>query len=680
MLAAWNGPRGGAPPFADVQVADFTAAIENAMGEKRREVAAITAEAAPPTFANTIAALEDAGRALDRVLTLYGVWSSTMSTKELQAIESTLEPKLAAFDDEIMQDARLFSRIEAVYLGPEKATLTGEQQRLVWLLHFWFVRAGAKLDDAGKQRMSAINQRLASLYTTFKQNLLADEEGPVTIIGEADAQPLPDSVRAGAAAAAEARGLAGQWAITNTRSAVEPLLTYSPNRALRETVFRTYAHRGDNGDAHDNKATITEIARLRAERAALLGFATHAHFSLEDTMAKMPERAMALLEAVWRPAVARVREEVAAMQKLAAAEGNHEPIAPWDYRYYAEKVRRATYDVDEELVKPYLQLEKLREGMFWVAEQLFGYRFTAIGDVPVYHPDVRVWEVNDVASGRLVGLWYFDPYARAGKQSGAWMSSYRKQEAFGRPITAIVSNNANFVKGRAGEAVLVSWDDARTLFHEFGHALHGLSSNVRYPSLGGTAVARDYVEFPSQLLESWLPTRDLLGRFAVHHQTGAPLPLELIEKIEKAATFNQGFHTVEYLAAAIVDMKLHLAGNVAIDPAAFERETLAAIGMPKEIVMRHRMPQFSHAFSGDAYAAGYYCYLWADTLSTDAFDAFLEASGPFDREVARRLREHVLSVGNTIDPTEGYRAFRGHDAGVAALLRKRGFPAQAAPP
>jgi peptidyl-dipeptidase Dcp len=471
--------------------------------------------------------------------------------------------------------------------------------------------------------------------------------------------------------------------IANTRSSVEPFLTYSTRRDLREKVWREFVGRGDNGDARDNNAIIGEILQLRAERARLLGHPTHAHWRLENTMARTPERAMALMEAVWKPAVARVREEVADMQRVADAEGDKLTLEPWDYRFYAEKVRKAKYDLDTNELKPYLQLDKLREGMFFVAQELFGLRFEALppGTVPVYHPDVAVWAVSDL-KGQHVGLWYFDPYARVGKQSGAWMNAYREQERFDGEVTTLVSNNSNFVKGQPGEPVLISWDDAVTLFHEFGHALHGLTSDVNYPSVSGTAVARDYVEFPSQLLEHWLPTQKILERYAVHHETGEPIPAELVAKVERAKNFNQGFATVEYLAGALVDMKLHLAAQpgARIDPDKFERETLAALGMPREIVMRHRTPQFGHIFSGDGYSAGYYSYLWSDTLTADAWEAFIEAKGPWDRELARRLRDNVFSVGNTIDPTDGYRAFRGRDPGIDALMRKRGFLPPSAPP
>jgi peptidyl-dipeptidase Dcp len=591
-----------------------------------------------------------------------------------------MEPILAAFDDEITQNSKLFARIEAVYDSPDKAKLTPEQQRLVWRYHTRFVRAGAKLDAAAKKRMSELNQRLALLYTNFSQNVLADEENHALILqDEKDLAGLSDSVRASAAAAAEARGQKGKWAIINTRSSVDPFLTYSSRDDLREKVWHDFVSRGDNGDAHDNGKIISEILKLRAERAKLLGYETHAHWRVEDSMAKTPEKAMALMESVWGPAVARVREEVADMQAIAKKEGQKRPIAPWDYRYYAEKVRKAKYALDQNDVKPYLGLEKLREAMFWVASELFGFTFSPVEDVEVYQPDVRVWEVKDKASGRHVGLWYFDPYARPGKKSGAWMNQYRNQRRFRGDVTTIVSNNSNFVKGKPGEPVLISWDDARTLFHEFGHALHGLSSNVNYPTLSGTNVARDYVEFPSQLLENWVKTPEVLNRFALHYQTGKPIPKELVAKIDKAATFNQGFATVEYLASALVDMKLHLAGARDIDPDAFEKETLAALGMPSEIVMRHRTAQFSHIFAGDSYSAGYYSYLWSDTLASDAFEAFTEAKGPYDHAVAVRLTKNVFSVGDTIDPADGYRAFRGRDPGTDALMRKRGFAKRRAP-
>jgi peptidyl-dipeptidase Dcp len=674
LLSKWEGPYGGIPPFDRVQIPLFKPALEAAMAEQLKEVERIASDPAPPDFENTIAALERSGRTLNRVGTLYGVWGATMSNPEYQAVQREMAPRLAAFNDQINQNEALFKRIEAVYNSPAKARLTPEQQRVTWLYYTNLVRAGARLNAEAKKRLSAINQQLAGLYTKFSQNVLAEETDQFIVLkSEEELAGLPQSLRDAAATAAETKKQPGAWVIMNTRSSIDPFLSYSDRRDLREKAWRMFVNRGDNGGEHDNNAIITEILQLRAERAKLLGFQTHAHWRLENTMAKTPERAMELMEAVWKPAVARVHEEVADMQALADKEGAKIKIEPWDYRYYMEKVRKAKYDLDQNEVKPYLQLEKLREGIFWVAGELFNFNFTPVTNVPVAHPDVRVWEVTDKTSKKHIGLWYFDPYARAGKRSGAWMNAYRTQERINGEITTIVSNNSNFVKGKPGEPVLISWDDATTMFHEFGHALHGLSSNVTYPSVAGTAVARDYVEFPSQLLEHWLSTPEVLQRFALHYQTGKPIPQTLVDKIKSSATFNQGFATVEYLSAALIDMKLHLAGDRKIDPDAFEKETLTQLGMPKEIVMRHRTPHFLHIFSSDSYSAGYYSYLWSDVLTADAFGAFVEGKGPYDRAVAERLRKHVFSIGNTIDPAEGYRSFRGRDPKIDALMKKRGF-------
>jgi peptidyl-dipeptidase Dcp len=683
LLEPWTGPHGGVPPFDRVEVEHFRPALEAAMAERLAEVEAIAADPRPPDFENTLAALERSGRFLDRVIAIFGVFSSTRSTPEFQEVERDFAPKLAALSDQVTQNAALFARIAAVYETREVSGLDAEQQRLAWYVYTGFVRAGASLDERAKSRLGVIHQRLAELSTRFSQNLLADEnERALWIDDPADLAGLPEAQRAAAAAAAAARGETGRWAVLNTRSSVEPFLTYSARRDLRERVWRTFVDRGDNGDEHDNKALISETLGLRAERALLLGYPTHAHWRVEHAMAKTPERAVELLERVWHPAVARVREEVADLQAVAdreAAESGSDPIriAPWDYRYYAEKVRRERYELDESGVTPYLQLDRLREGMFHVARELFGLEFAPAPEVPVHHPEVRVWQVSR-GDGEPAGLWYFDPYARPGKRSGAWMNAYRAQERFDGAVTTLVSNNANFVAPPPGRPVLVSWEDATTLFHEFGHALHGLCSDVAYPTLAGTAVARDYVEFPSQLLEHWLSTPEVLDRFARHHETGEPLPRERVERIERAAKLNQGFATVEYLASARVDMAIHLAGAVPIDPAAFERECLASFDLPPEIVMRHRLPHFAHVFSGDGYSAAYYSYLWADTLTADAWEAFTEAGGPWDQEVAGRLRRHVFSRGNTLDPAEGYRAFRGRDPDVAALMRKRGFSVEGA--
>ena len=673
VLAPWEGPHGGAPAFDQIRTEHFQPALEAAMAEKRADVARIANDTAPPTFANTLEALEASGPLLNRVTRLFNIHTSTLNTREMREVQTWTSPRLAALRDEITQNGALFARIKAVYEARETSGLTPEQQRLAYVTYDRFVRQGAALSDADKTALAAINQQLAALYTRFSQNVLADEEGEALVLESADdlAGLAPGQIEA-AAAEAKARGHEGKWAIANTRSAMEPFLTVAASRPARERAFRLFVSRGDH-TAHDNTRLITEILQLRARKAKLLGHPTFAHWIADGQMAKTPDAAMRLLTAVWGPARARVAEEVAEMQALAAEEGANEPIAPWDYRYYGEKVRKAKYDFDEAEVKPYLQLEKMIEGMFWAAGRLFGLEFQRVSDLPVYHPDVRVYEVS--RGGQRVGLWYFDPYARAGKNSGAWMSEYRTQQRLGGvAVTPIISNNENYIPPSPGEPCLISWTDAVTLFHEFGHGLHGLNSNVTYPSLAGTAVLRDFVELPSQLFEHWLPTKDLLARFAVHYQSGAPMPASLLEKLDRAENFHQGFKTVEYLACALLDLKAHLKGEVAIDPGEFEREGLAEIGMPPEMVLRHRLPHFSHMFSSEAYAAGYYNYIWADTLSADAAEAFAEAPGGFyDPGLARRLLDDILSIGNSVDPGDAYRRFRGRDAGIDALMRDRGF-------
>jgi peptidyl-dipeptidase Dcp len=675
VTAPWTGPRNGAPPFDRIRVGDFKPALMAAMEDHRREIAGIAADPAPASFDNTIAAMENSGRIFNRVGAIFGVWTSTLSDPPMREVEHEMAPLLAAFEDEVVQNAALFARVRAVYDARKTSGLTAEQQRLTWVVYRSFARRGAALAAAQKTRMAAINQRLATLCTTFSQNLLADEEGEALILdSQADLVGLPPSLVAGAAEAARAKGVEGRWLVTNTRSSMEPFLTYSDRRDLREKGFRLWTRRGDNAGAHDNNAIITEILALRAEKANLLGFPTFAHWITDDQMAKTPEAAMDLMMKVWAPARARVAQEVTDMQALADIEAPGVRIEAWDYRYYAEKVRRARYDLDESEIKPYLQLEKLREGMFWAAGQLYGFEFVEVSDLPVAHPDVRVFEVR--RGGRQAGLWYFDPFARPGKSSGAWMSEYRTQERFAGQVTPIVSNNANFVKAAPGEPVLVSWADAVTLFHEFGHALHGLDSSVSYPTLAGTRVARDFVEFPSQLNEHWLRTHELLTRFALHYETGEAMPDALVARIRKAHVFNKGFDTVEYLASAIVDLKAHLAGVATIDPRAFEAAVLKEIGMPAEIVMRHRMPHFAHIFASEGYAAGYYDYIWADTLTADAAEAFADSPGGFyDKGTARRLHDSVMSVGNTVDAADAFRRFRGRDVTTDALMRDRGFPA-----
>jgi peptidyl-dipeptidase Dcp len=666
LLAPWTGPYRGTPRFDLVRVIDFKPALEAAMAEKLREIDAIAANPAAPTFENTLVELERSGHTFNRVHAVYDIWASGMNTGDFQAVEREMGPKIAAFHDAVIQNSALFARIDAVYRELP-------QRRLCWHYHTSFVRAGAQLAPPHKRRVAAINARLAGLFANFSQNLLADEADHALFVSRReDLAGLPEEQCAAAATAAAERGHPNQWAILNTRSAMDPFLTCAARRDLRETVWRTYYSRGNNGDAHDNKRIIAEILALRGERAKLLGYATHAHWRLADSMAGSPENALALMMRIWPAALARVREEVRAMQSVADLDSPGIKIEAWDYRYYAEKVRQAKFDLDMQAVKPYLQLEKLREGMFWAASRLYGFTFSQVSGLPVYSPEVRVWEVRS-ETGRHVGLWYFDPYARAGKNSGAWMSEYREQSTLDRETPPIVSNNTNFLKSPGGAPTLISWDDAVTLFHEFGHALHGLNSNVEFPALSGTRVVRDFVEFPSQLNENWLATPQLLSRFALHAENGDPMPAALADKIRSARTFNQGFATVEYLAAALVDMHLHLATEPVLDAQAFERETLAALGMPDEIVMRHRTPQFAHVFASDAYSAGYYSYLWAEVLDHDAFEAFVEAGDPFDKGVAKRLRDDIMCVGNSVDPGRAFRQFRGRDPCIDALLRARGF-------
>jgi peptidyl-dipeptidase Dcp len=667
LLSPWPGPFGGVPPFDKIKTKDFTAALEAGMEQARREIAVIANTKEPPTFDNTIAALEANGRALNRVLSVFGTYTATMNDKRMQAIETAVAPKLAAFSDEITQNAALFARVAAVYKGRAKAKLTPEQLRLVETHYTSFARRGAALGKADKKKLAAINQQLATLFTKFSQNQLADEEQQyIALTHEAELEGLPDSLRAAMKATAAARGKKKQWLVANTRSSAEPFLVYSTRRDLRERVWRMWVSRGEHKGKHDNRPIIAKLLALRARRAKLLGYRSHAHWIIDDNMARTPKAAMALMRSVWTAAVGRVAEEVADMERIAG-----HAIEPWDYRHYAEKVRKATYDLDEDEVKNYLQLHHMRDAMFWTAQQLYGLVFTPTSGIPVYHPDVTVYEVT--RDGAHVGLWYFDPYARDGKRSGAWMSEYRTQERFAGAVTPIVSNNANFVQGTAGQPILISWDDAVTLFHEFGHALHGLLSNVTYPTLAGTNTKRDFVEFPSQLNEHWLTTPEVLERFCLHHETGKPIPKELVAKIEKAKNFNQGFRTVEYLMAAIYDLEIHQVPGGKVDPIAFEKRILTKIMAPRQIVMRHRPPAFGHIFSDDGYSAGYYSYIWADTLTADASEAFREAGSYYDRRVATALRESIMSVGNAVPPEAAFRTFRGRDVDTQALMRDRGF-------
>ncbi len=679
VIAPWDGPHGGAPAFSGVRAEDFGPALDEAMARYRAELAAIAHDPAPATFANTLEAMEKAGRDFDRATTLLGIFTSTLNDAGMRRAESEAAPKLAAFSDEIVHDPVLFERVRVVFEARETHGLNPEQQRLAFVTHQRFARQGAGLPDADKQRLAEINQRLAALYTSFGHNILADEEGEALVLDSAaDVAGLPADFVAAAQTAAAARGEPGKWVVTNTRSSMEPFLTLADRRDLREKALKLWTSRGDHVGLNDNNPLITEILRLRVEKARLLGYPTFAHWVADGQMAKTPDAAMRLLREVWTPAVARAGEELAEIEALAASEGAHEPIEAWDYRYYAEKVRKAKYDLDDNELKPYLQLGKLREGMFWAAGQLFGLAFGKVTDLPVYHPDVEVFEVT--RGGARVGLWYFDLYARPGKSSGAWMSEYRTQQKLGG-LTPIVSNNANFVPAAPGEPILISWTDAVTLFHEFGHGLHGMNSNVTYPSLAGTSVVRDFVELPSQINERWLMTPELLARFAVHHRTGEPMPAALIQKILNAQAFRQGFDTVEYLACAILDLEAHLSADQALDARAFEPQALKALGMPRQIVMRHRLAQFSHVFSGEGYAAGYFDYIWADVLTADAAEAFAEAPGGFyDKALARRWLDDVLSVGNSVEAGEAFRRFRGRDPQIGALMRRRGFAGAAGAP
>ena len=673
LLQPWSGNYGGYPAFDKVKIKDFLPAFEVAFKEGLNEIEKIANNPAPPTFENTMLELEKSGHSISRLIAIYGVWSSTMNSDEFQNVETIIEPKLSEYSDKIAQNSKLFKRIEKIYTSEEYKTLSLEAQRLTYLKYSGLVRNGARLNETDKAKLSNYNQALAALYTKFSQNLLSDENDKIVVIeNKTDLKGLSKDL-VDAAASAGVGVNKGKWVINNTRSSVDPFLTYAENRDLREKVWRMFISRGDNGDKNDNNSTIVEILKIRALRAKLLGFKTHADWRLDNSMAKTPENAMKLMMDVWEPAILKVKEEVADMQAIADKEGKNIKIEPWDYRYYAEKVRLAKYDLDQNQVKEYLQLDKLKEGMFWVAGQIFNMSFSKLENIPVYHPDVEVWEVKNKLTGKHIGLWYFDPYARAGKRSGAWMNAFRDQERVSGDIPTIVSNNANFVKGRPGEPVLISWDDASTLFHEFGHALHGLSSRVIYPTLSGTNVFTDYVEFPSQLLEYWLSTPEVLQNYALHYKTGNPIPEELVKKIHAASTFNEGFATTEYLSSALIDMKLHLAEVPTTDPDKFEKETLESLGMPKEIVMRHRTPQFGHIFSSDQYSAGYYSYLWADVLTADAYQAFIEGKGPYDESVAKSLTDNVFSVGNTIDPADGYKQFRGREPKTEALMKKRGL-------
>lgn len=675
FLQEWTGPYQGVPAFDKMDINFIVPALEKGMELQLNDIDAITANTESPTFENTIVELEKAGKVLDRVLRYYGILSSNMSSPEFRKIQTEMAPKLSEFRSKISQNEALFKRIKEVYESSLETPLEADQQRLVKIVYERFAMNGAELDATKKERYAAINKELSSLYTKFSNNVLADEENYVVYVTKEQLDGLSESMVNAMAKIAADKGKEGMYAIPNTRSYMDPFLTYSTNRELREQVWKNYYSRGDNGDEFDNNQLIAQILKLRKERVGLLGYDNFADWRLQNRMAKNPENAMNLMNAVWPAAIARVQEEVSDMQSIANASGANITIEPWDYRYYAEKVRKQKYDLDSDEVKQYLQLDKLTDALFFVADELFGYNFSPVpeGSVPVFHEDVNVWEVTNKETGEHIGLWYLDPFARPGKRSGAWATTYRSHSTVDGKKNVLASNNSNFVKPAPGEPILVSWDDAETFLHEFGHALHFFASEVRYPTLNGGV--RDYTEFQSQVLERWLSTDQLINKFLVHYKTGEVIPQELVAKIKKASTFNQGFATTEYLASALIDMKLHLADPEGIDIDAFERETLQAMDMPKELVMRHRTPHFGHVFSGEGYATAYYGYMWADVLTSDAAEAFEEAPGGFyDKEVAANMVKYLFAPRNAMDPAEAYKLFRGREATIDALMRDRGFP------
>lgn len=675
LLQEWTGPYGGVPAFDQMNLEDVKPAMIQGMDMKLADIEKIANNPEAPTFENTIVEMERSGQPLERAFNYYGILSGNMSSPEFRELQTELAPMFSEFQSKITQNEKLFQRIKAVYDASQKKPLPADRQRVVELTYKSFEMNGAALNAEQKAEYAELSKKLSSLYTKFSNNVLHDEENYVTYLNEDQLGGLSEGFIKSAAKIAADKGQEGKYAITNTRSSMDPFLTYSTERELRKQVWTNYYSRGDNGDEFDNNQLIAEILKLRRKKVEILGYKNYAEWRLQDRMAKTPENAMGLMEAVWPAAIARVAEEVADMRAIAKKNGDNITIEPWDYRYYAEKVRKAKYDLDSEEVKQYLQLDKLTEAMHMVAGELFNFKFTPVpeGSVPVFHEDVKVWEVTDITSGENVGLWYLDPYARPGKRSGAWATTYRSQSSFDGDINVLASNNSNFVKPAPGEALLVSWDDATTFFHEFGHALHFFASDVTYPTLNSGV--RDYTEFQSQLLERWLATDKVINNYLIHNKTGDVMPAELVAKIKKASTFNQGFSTTEYLASAIMDMKLHLADPANLDVDKFERETLEALNMPKELPMRHRTPHFSHVFSGEGYATAYYGYMWADVLTSDATEAFAEApNGFYDKELAAKAVKYLFAPRNAIDPAEAYRLFRGRDANIEALMRDRGFP------
>ncbi len=675
FAAPWTTPF-GLPPFDAIRPEHFAPALHDALARHMAEIDAIAGETAPATFANVIDALERAGRQLNRVSAVFYNLASADTNEALQAIEREMAPVMSRHRSAIGMNEALFARVDALYSTRDSLDLTPEQARVLDLTWKGFVRSGAKLSEPDKARLKAINERLSVLGTTFGQNLLKDEASWVLVLDdEADLAGLPDFLLTAMAQAATERGHPGKHAVTLSRSIVEPFLTFSSRRDLRQKVRTAWDARGANGGDTDNRAIVAEMVALRIEKAKLLGYPNYAAFKLEPAMAKTPEAVRGLLELVWKPARARALAEAADLAALARSEGQNDPIAAHDWHFYAEKMRRERFALDEAEIKPYLQLDRLVEAAFAVASRLFGLAFTPRPDLKGYHPDVRIWEVA-TADGRHMGLFLGDYFARASKRSGAWMSQYRGQHNLDGEQRPIIVNVCNFAKPAPGQPALLSIDDARTLFHEFGHALHGLLSDVTYPSVAGTAVSRDWVELPSQLYEHWFLTPEVLGRYAVHAATGEPMPRALIDRIRAAQTFNQGFATVEYTASALVDLAFHTLDSAeGLDPMAFEAAELARIGMPSAIGMRHKTPHFAHVFAGDGYSAGYYSYLWSEVMDADAFEAFREAGNVFDAAVAERLKRFVYAAGNSRDPAELYTAFRGRMPTPDALLEKRGLKA-----
>ncbi|UDL96643.1 M3 family metallopeptidase [Lichenihabitans sp. PAMC28606] len=675
FFAEWETPFGIAP-FHDIRPEHFVPAFERGMAENAADIAAIVADPTAPSFDNTIKPLERAGLLLSRVNRVFWNLTGANTNPALQAIEREISPVLAKHYQAITMDQGLFARVEAVDRLRGTLDLDEEQARVLDLTIEGFVRGGAKLDANDRQKLTAIVERLAVLGTSFSQNVLADEKAYELVLeGEADLAGLPPALRDAAAQAATERGLTGGSVITLSRSLVVPFLQFSSRRDLREKAYSAWTKRGENADQHDNRAIVAETVKLRAERAALLGFPSFAHYKLDDTMAKTPDAVRDLLDRVWIKARERAEVEAKDLEDTIAAEGGNFDLAGHDWRYYSEKVRHARYDIDDAEVRAYFALDNIIAAAFDTAHRLFGLTFTERRDVPVYHPDVRAFDVTD-GDGQHVALFLGDYFARSSKRSGAWNSGFRVQERMDGEVRPIVVNVMNFAKGGQDEPSLLNIDDARTLFHEFGHALHCMLSDVTYPSIAGTSVSRDFVEFPSQLYEHWIMQPTVLKRFARHAITGEPIPDHLIERIKQARNFNQGFATVEYCASAYVDLDFHLLSReaaAAVDAGQFERDSLARIGMPTAIVMRHRTPHFSHVFSGDGYSAGYYSYLWSEVLDADGFGAFEEAGDIFDPTVAKKLRDYVYAAGSRRDPAEAYRLFRGRMPDPATLLEKRGL-------